>query len=323
MIIVAFLGILLLFSQRDNLIYVNATEELIVNDEGYVFTSYDELQNKLKTDKVTRSDFSNHNFALVAFRYDGCSMNDLKVLGYEVKGNNIIIKRKYKAGCGACVPEYLNHLIPVSKDVLNVKIDYDDKVTHNEDCRPGMSYKPIIYLYPEQDTMVSVKIGYPENLTTTYPEYNNGWKVSAKPTGELMDLVTGRNLYALYWEGKNYPSHVHNTGFVVKGEDTAEFLEEKLAILGLTEREANEFIVYWLPKMEHNNYNYIYFATNKEIEEYMPLSIEPAPTTTIRVMMEFKALERPVNMTEQQLIATERANSGFVVVEWGGSEITN
>ena len=34
-------------------------------------------------------------------------------------------------------------------------------------------------------------------------------------------------------------------------------LEEKLAILGLTERESEEFIVYWLPKLEKNKYNYI------------------------------------------------------------------
>ena len=41
-------------------------------------------------------------------------------------------------------------------------------------------------------------------------------------------------------------------GFCVKGEDTAAFLEGALEQLGLTRREANEFIVYWLPLMEQN-----------------------------------------------------------------------
>ena len=41
--------------------------------------------------------------------------------------------------------------------------------------------------------------------------------------------------------------------------------EEKLAILGLNEREAEEFIIYWLPKLESNKYNYIRFATEEEI----------------------------------------------------------
>ena len=49
--------------------------------------------------------------------------------------------------------------------------------------------------------------------------------------------------------------------------DVIKFLEEKLGILGLTEREAEEFIVYWLPLMEKNKYNYIRFETLEEINE--------------------------------------------------------
>ena len=41
-------------------------------------------------------------------------------------------------------------------------------------------------------------------------------------------------------------------GFCVKGEDTAAFLEDALSKLGLNRKEANEFIVYWLPLMEQN-----------------------------------------------------------------------
>ena len=55
----------------------------------------------------------------------------------------------------------------------------------------------------------------------------------------------------------------------VKGTDVAEFLEDKLALLGLNEREAEEFIVYWLPKLQENKYNYIRFATMEEINENM------------------------------------------------------
>ena len=50
-----------------------------------------------------------------------------------------------------------------------------------------------------------------------------------------------------------------SAGFVVKGEDTAAFLQEKLAYLGLTPREYNECIVYWLPRLEGNPYNLISF----------------------------------------------------------------
>ena len=66
----------------------------------------------------------------------------------------------------------------------------------------------------------------------------------------------------LYWEGETYAQYDLSKGFCVKGEDTAAFLEDALEQLGLTRREANEFIVYWLPLMEHNPYNKISFQTD-------------------------------------------------------------
>ncbi len=180
--------------------------------------------------------------------------------------------------------------------------------------------KPIIYLYPTEETKTSVKLLKSENLICSYPKYKDEWNVLARPDGILKDLSTNRQLYSLYYESKNLVDFkVTNEGFLVKGEDTIEFLEEKLAVLGLTEREAEEFIVYWLPKLEANKYNYIRFATSDEINENMPLEINPNPDTIIRVLMLFKGLDNPINVKEQQLITPER--KGFVVVEWGGGEL--
>ena len=47
--------------------------------------------------------------------------------------------------------------------------------------------KPVIYLYPEKETEVTVKLNYAGELTCTYPAYNDGWKVSASPDGTLTD----------------------------------------------------------------------------------------------------------------------------------------
>lgn len=179
--------------------------------------------------------------------------------------------------------------------------------------------KPIIYLYPTEETNIEVKVGKPENLTHTYPKYDGSWRVTAKPNGDLKDLETGRNLYALYWEGINTVEPNLQEGFIVKGEDTIEFLEEKLETLGLNEREANEFIIYWLPKLESNKYNYIRFQTEEEINNNMPLKITPEPETVIRVVMEYKGIEKPIQIKEQQLETPER--KGYTVVEWGGTEI--
>ncbi len=181
------------------------------------------------------------------------------------------------------------------------------------------SYKPIIYLYPTAETTVQVELGNPKNLTCSYPKYESSWNVIAKPNGDLIDLSSGRNLYSLYWEGTNNYTKKITEGFCVKGEDSAKFLEEKLRILGLSDREAEEFIVYWLPQLEANKYNLIAFETIDEINKDMPLTITPTPDSIIRVMMKFKGVNRFVTLPEQKLETPER--TGFVVVEWGGTKI--
>ena len=180
--------------------------------------------------------------------------------------------------------------------------------------------KPIIYIYPNKESKVEVKLGKKENITCSYPKYIDGWKVLAKPNGDLVDLDTNKKLYALYYEALNDSiNEMKDEGFIVKGEDSASFLEEKLKVLGLTERESEEFIVYWLPKLEANKYNYIYFANMEEIEATMPLEVSPKPETLIRVMMIFKGLDKPINIKEQKL--TEITRKGYTVVEWGGSQL--
>ena len=178
--------------------------------------------------------------------------------------------------------------------------------------------KPIIYIYPEEEIKVTVKLGNIEKLTTTYPKYEGKWDVLAKPNGTLK--YDNKEYYALYWEGKNTSTNKNITeGFCIKGEDSAKFLEEKLEILGLNRREAEEFIVYWLPQLEGNQYNLIRFETLDEINNNMPLIVEPKPETMIRILMEFKGTETYKEIPEQQLEKIER--KGYTVVEWGGTNL--
>ena len=111
--------------------------------------------------------------------------------------------------------------------------------------------KPVIYLYPEETTSVNVQLELSGELTCTYPAYNGGWQVTAAPDGTLTD-VSGQTYSYLYWEGDLIGEPDLSEGFCVPGSETAAFLEDALAQLGLTRREANEFIVYWLPQMECN-----------------------------------------------------------------------
>lgn len=182
---------------------------------------------------------------------------------------------------------------------------------------PGVAYKPVIYLYPKKETDINVKLDIHGGLTCTYPAYNNGWNVTAMPDGILYD-AEGQIYNYLYWEGEISADYDFSKGFCVKGKDTAEFLEISLEKLGLTRREANEFIVYWLPLMQNNPYNIISFQTDAYTEA-AKLEITPSADTVIRVFMTWKSSDEFINIPNQNLSAPER--NGFTVVEWGGTEI--
>ena len=183
----------------------------------------------------------------------------------------------------------------------------------------GGDEKPVIYLYPEAETEVTVSLDYDGELTCVYPAMEDGvWTVTAAPDGTLTDAA-GQTYSYLYWEGVSDAEYDFSQGFCVPGGDTAAFLEDALADLGLTRREANEFIVYWLPRMEANPYNLIAFQTTA-YTYHARLTVDPAPDTVLRVFMAWKPLERSVQLPSQTLDGPERA--GFTLVEWGGAELS-
>lgn len=180
----------------------------------------------------------------------------------------------------------------------------------------AVDYKPVIYLYPEHRMDVEVFLDYNGLLTCTYPTYTNGWHVTAEPDGTLTD-EKGMEYNYLYWEGISAAEYDFTRGFCIPGSETGVFLEAALAQLGLTRREANEFIVYWLPLMEVNDYNLISFQT-EAYTEHAVLRVSPAPDTVLRVFMAWKPLEEAVDIEPQALTRTERI--GFTLVEWGGAK---
>lgn len=180
-----------------------------------------------------------------------------------------------------------------------------------------VNHKPVIYLYPEKETKVDIKLKLNNaELGTTYPKYNNGWSVTAKPNGKLTDK-DGHTYDYLFWDGMDYNFYDTSKGFCVKGEDTVEFFREKLTYLGLNETEMNEFIVYWLPKMENNKYNIISFYTD-EYDQNFPITVTPKPDSMLRVMMIYKPSEKYVKIEPQELKSFKR--KGFALIEWGGEE---
>lgn len=178
-------------------------------------------------------------------------------------------------------------------------------------------YKPVIYLYPEQETEVTVKLSLDGEFMYTYPEYKDGWTVTAAPDGTLTDKNGSAYPY-LFWDAKLNAEYDLSKGFCVKGEDTETFLRTTLAEMGLNQKETDGFIEFWLRFMKDNPYNVISFQTDAYTDA-AKLTISPQPDTTIRVFMTWYASDNAVDIPAQEIVHAER--SGFTAVEWGGQKI--
>lgn len=267
-------------------------------------------------DKATAATYENDIFSdiIITRIYANCFFAEPVIPGpYEIKLNGTLSDEWCVGDQVICTYEntyYDEENNRVEADMLTIR-------ESTFEMEPGECYKPVIYLYPEEETDISVNLILDGRLTCTYPAYNDGWTVTASPDGTLTD-AKGRTYNYLYWEGETYARYDLSKGFCVKGEDTTVFLEDALEKLGLTRREANEFIVYWLPQMQDNPYNIISFQTGIYTNA-AKLAVNPAPDTLIRVFMAWQASDTPVVLENQELSAPDR--TGFTVVEWGGAEM--
>lgn len=261
--------------------------------------------------QLTEQDFKNKKYLFYTMPIDSCT-ETIENDKIEKENNTYKIYFDISYTCGVCPLKQTTYVYEVEEEL---DVEVYTKTLSREACNPNVSYKPIIYIYPEEDIDLTIKLGNEKDLLYTYPKYKNSWNVRVSKDGNIYDYNTKRNYYGLYWEGiDNYKLNM-NEGFVVKGKDSVKFLEEKLEILGLNEYEINEFIIYWIDKLEKNNYNFISFRNEKDIN--MLLEFSKKPDTLIRVMMDFKALEKPIEVKEQRLTKVER--TGYTIVEWGGT----
>ncbi len=197
------------------------------------------------------------------------------------------------------------------EDAFGRWVRYTDK-----DLQPlGECGKPVIYLYPEQSTEVSVRLPRFIEVTVSEPAYPaTGWQVTAHPNGSL-DYADGQTYGSLYWEGLGVGYQAPKQGFVVKDGEQAVFLKDILFKYGLNEVEAREFMDFWLPEMQGAPYYRLSFLTD-EWNKAAPLYVTPAPDMSIRIFMDWQKLSAPISLEAPEIITPER--KGFTLVEWGG-----
>ena len=184
--------------------------------------------------------------------------------------------------------------------------------------------KPAIYLYPEEELKVNVKLSPAGRLTETDPPYDpkTGWEVLAFPNGILKPISNRQfptsSFPYLYYEADLEKIFVKPEGFVVKGGDLVGFFEEVLPKVGLNQWETADFIQYWMKRLDVKKpYYFIHFLSKEQIEELEPLELSIEPDIEIRMRVYLKPLDKPIEVKEQRLPELPE-RQGFVLVEWGG-----
>ncbi len=176
--------------------------------------------------------------------------------------------------------------------------------------------KPVIYLYPE--TQTDVRVGLPKfiNVTVSDPAYpEKGWSVTANPNGDLLSHADGKTYGSLFWEGTGVGYQVPETGFIVKNGEAESFLSSILPKYGLNQKESQEFMEFWVPKMQQAPYYRVSFLTD-DWSKAAPLFVSPRPKTSIRIFMDLKPLSAPISIKAPNIVTPAR--DGFTLVEWGG-----
>ena len=300
------------YTYNDNTHETEYTNKSIYDFEGdkYLDNKYDDIYGIVDGKYILVKDKKNIKMVLIDGKelYNYNEIDNLGSINYSLGYNqNPLFQFNKKDKTGTT---YENECIEVSYDHKTKKGSYKDYF-----C--GGIAKPILYLYPTEQTNVKITFDHPDLLKTTYPKYNNEWNVTVKEDGTITDK-DGRNYYALYWDEKQKNKVDFKYGYYVTGNNAIKFLEEKLFEIGLTERESNEFIMYWLPKLEDNKKSLVYFELTEEKEKYNKINIEPKPDSLLRLTIHIKKVNKETKIKEQKIKPFIR--NGFTAVEWGGVE---
>lgn len=186
--------------------------------------------------------------------------------------------------------------------------------------------KPAIYIYPPEKVDLTVKLHTKGKITVSDPLYDPemGWKITAYPDGTIRKcdnetMIQCFNYPYLYYEANLKDVSQTNEGKVIRAEDLKKYLSSELTKLGLNMKEKEDFLEYWIPRLEKVNAPYFFIRRmeNHDIENLEPLEISAHIDTSLRIRFYFKPLDYPLSVPPQPQ-STVPIRNGFAVVEWGG-----
>jgi len=259
------------------------------------------------------------------YRSNNLMTDESSVLGFMTAGYRNFPKYYQKFIGTSCklTAETPESALDAVKNGIDFSIDMSYNITgtlvdaYNKYCKSDTAShhtvvkKPAVYLYPENDMNVSVRVIVNGQLTLTEPLYGNGWNVSVNREG----IIDGKYDY-LFYEADLNKIELPEEGWVVAFDELEKWFDENLTAMGLNGKEVRQFKEYWLGDLEHANYYEIKILGNEFLEDNMRLDITPAPQTILRLNFHFKPQSVKTELRAPEIKKFER--KGFTVVEWGG-----
>jgi len=171
--------------------------------------------------------------------------------------------------------------------------------------------KPAIYLYPIEDSQISINVDINGKMIADIPSYHDGWNVFVTKEG----IIENQYDY-LFYEAKLNEIDIPKTGWVIEYPELSQWFDLNLEKLGLNEKEKTQFKEYWLNELPKANYYEIKLLSKEFLNNNMNLIIEPKPDTEIRINFLFKPLKESYKLDNPEI--TTPVRTGFTIVEWGG-----
>ncbi len=180
--------------------------------------------------------------------------------------------------------------------------------------------KPVIYLQSPVKLDFSIRVTPTNDFSFTYPAYQEAWKGTLHPTGQLE--INGQTYPYLFWDSKQeFSCSKHTNGYHLTRKEIVPFLEKQLANAGLTATEKADFITYWGPRLVQHEEVFIQFYLQEDCNQFAGIQCDPQPTAINRLYMAFSEWN---NQFEKYVLPVELPafkREGFNVLEWGGFEL--
>lgn len=175
--------------------------------------------------------------------------------------------------------------------------------------------KPNIYLYPLEETEISVVFDSPELLLTVIPDYINGWYAKVYPNGKM--LVDNEEYGYLFYESMTSDFMMQkDEGFIVPIENRKEFFEYISNYYGFNEQETYDFVTFWCSRLDKNKKYKMYPQLTNTIDILMPVDVNPKPKSIFRIWFLFEEVEEDIELVKPESILAPR--DGYTMLEWGG-----